>query len=102
MNVDWAGEIMPFTADAKERLDRELMVNSYYHSSTLQVIKLANRYFPEIEMILREYNIPDDFKYLAVLGSINLLWLLVVTVAFYKGMAIGFISSLRIEPNILL
>ena len=66
---DWAGEIMPFTADAKERLDRELMVNSYYHSSTLQVVKLANRYFPEIEMILREYKIPDDFKYLAVAES---------------------------------
>ncbi len=66
---DWAGEIMPFTADAKERLDRELMVNSYYHSSTLQVVKLSNRYFPEIEMILREYNIPDDFKYLAVAES---------------------------------
>ena len=49
---DWAGEIMPSTADAKERLDRELMVNSYYHSSTLQVLKLSNRYFPMIEQIL--------------------------------------------------
>jgi len=31
---DWAGEIVPSTPDATERLDRELMVNSYYHSST--------------------------------------------------------------------
>ena len=59
---DWAGEIVPSTADAKERLDRELMVNSYYHSSTLQVLKLSNRYFPLIERILREHGIPDDFK----------------------------------------
>ncbi len=66
---DWAGEIMPSTADAKERLDRELMVNSYYHSSTLQVLKLSNRYFPLIERILLEYGIPDDFKYLAVAES---------------------------------
>jgi hypothetical protein len=66
---DWAGEIVPFTADARERLDRELMTNTYYHSSTLQVIKLANRYFPTIERILLENGIPDDFKYLAVAES---------------------------------
>ena len=66
---DWAGELIPSTADSKERLDRELMVNSYYHSSTLQIIKLANRYFPEIELILKEYGIPEDFKYLAVAES---------------------------------
>lgn len=66
---DWAGEIVPFTADARERLDRELMTNTYYHSSTLQAIKLGNRYFPTIERILRENGIPDDFKYLAVAES---------------------------------
>ena len=66
---DWAGEIVPFTADARERLDRELLVNTYYHSSTLQVLKLAHRYFPVMEPILREYQIPDDFKYLAVAES---------------------------------
>lgn len=66
---DWAGEAVPFTADARERLDRELMTNTYYHSSTLQVIKLANRYFPIIERILLENGIPDDFKYLAVAES---------------------------------
>ena len=65
----WAGEVMPPYADSKERLDRELMVNSYYHSSTLQYLKLANRYFPVIEPILREKGIPADFKYLAVAES---------------------------------
>jgi len=68
-NFSWAGESMPLTADAKERLDRELLSNSYYHSSTIQNIKLANRYFPAIEKILLEYGIPDDFKYLAVAES---------------------------------
>ena len=66
---DWAGEMMPQTADAKERLDRELIVNSYRHSVTLQHIKLANRYFPVIEQILREKGIPEDFKYLAIAES---------------------------------
>lgn len=66
---DWAGDIVPFTADARERLDRELLVNSYYHSSTVQALKLANRHFPVIERILLENGIPDDFKYLAVAES---------------------------------
>jgi len=65
----WAGEAMPLTADAKERLDVELLSNSYYHSSTLQYLKRANRYFPTIERILREHGVPDDFKYLAVAES---------------------------------
>jgi len=55
--------------DAVERLDRELSVNSYWHSSTLLNIKSAGRYFPVIEPILAEYGIPDDFKYLAVTES---------------------------------
>ena len=68
-SFSWAGEAMPLTADAKERLDVELLSNSYYHSSTLQYLKRANRYFPIMERILLEHGIPDDFKYLAVAES---------------------------------
>lgn len=32
-------------------------------------MKRANRWFPVIEPILKEYNIPDDFKYLALIES---------------------------------
>jgi len=66
---DWAGELMPLSADAKERLDVQLLRNSYYHSSTIQYLKRANRYFPTIERILLEHGIPDDFKFLAVAES---------------------------------
>ena len=55
--------------DIKEKLDRELLVNTYFQSSTTQTIKRANRYFPIIEPILKEYGIPADFKYLAVIES---------------------------------
>jgi hypothetical protein len=55
--------------DLKERMDRELIVNAYRHSSTIQYIKLANRFFPVIEPILKRNNIPDDFKYLAIAES---------------------------------
>ena len=66
----FAGERIPIEdSDIWERLDRELMVNSYYHSSTIQNIKLANRFFPVIEKILKKNHIPDDFKYLAVAES---------------------------------
>jgi hypothetical protein len=55
--------------DVKEALDRELLSNSYFHSQTIRYIKLAPRYFPVIEPILKEMGIPDDFKYLAVAES---------------------------------
>lgn len=65
--VDFAGEQLPMdNFDAKERFDRELISNSFRHSSTLLFLKKSNRYFPIIEPILKEYGIPDDFKYLAV------------------------------------
>ena len=55
--------------DIRERLDNELIVNSYLHSSTTLIIKRANRYFPNIEKLLKEEKIHDDFKYLSVIES---------------------------------
>lgn len=69
-NFDFAGEALPMSNfDVRERLDRELEVNSYWHSSTIQNIKLSARYFPIFERIFAEHGIPDDFKYLAVAES---------------------------------
>ena len=66
----FAGERLPMdNFDVRERLDREFMVNSYWHSNTMMSIKLAHRYFPLIEDILKRNGIPDDFKYLAVAES---------------------------------
>jgi len=55
--------------DMYERYDREINGFTYLHSSTMMLIKRANRYFPVIEPILKKHNIPDDFKYLAVIES---------------------------------
>ena len=66
---EFAGEKMPNNFDTRERLDRELSVNAYWHSSTLLNIKSAYRFFPTIERILAENGIPDDFKFLAVAES---------------------------------
>lgn len=69
-NVTFAGEKMPLeNFDTRESLDREILTSAYRHSSTIMIIKKANRYLPVIEKVLRKYNIPDDFKYLAAAES---------------------------------
>ncbi len=65
----FAGEKLPMNVDTRERMEKELLVNSYYHTSTVLAIKNAPRFFPMIERILKEEGIPDDFKYLAVAES---------------------------------
>ncbi|MDQ7917500.1 lytic transglycosylase domain-containing protein [Mesonia sp. MT50] len=69
-NLNFAGEKVPTeNPDIKERMDRELMVNTYWQSNGLLLIKRAEKYFPIIEPILKKHGIPDDFKYLAVAES---------------------------------
>jgi membrane-bound lytic murein transglycosylase D len=69
-SIDFAGEKTPLEDyDVQERLDRELLINANLHSSTILIIKRANRLFPIIEPILDKNNVPDDFKYLAVIES---------------------------------
>lgn len=69
-NITFGGETIPLQRwDVKESLDRELLVNTYWQSQTLLFLKRSNRFFPIIEPILKENNIPDDFKYLALIES---------------------------------
>lgn len=68
--VVFAGEVITFErGDMRERMDRELIAFSYGHSNSILMIKRANRYFPQIEPILKAYGIPDDLKYLCVIES---------------------------------
>ncbi len=69
-NISFCNEAVPLELfDIRERLDRELLVNTYWQSNMLLLIKRANRFFPLIEKILKEEDVPDDFKYLAVIES---------------------------------
>jgi membrane-bound lytic murein transglycosylase D len=69
-HLTFAGEEVPLDYfDVRESLDRELLVNTYWQSQTLLFMKRAKRYFPEIERILKENGIPDDFKYLVLAES---------------------------------
>ncbi len=67
---DLAGETVPMDAfGVRDQLDRELIVNTYHHSSTMLYFKRAARWFPIIEPILRENGLPEDMKYLAIIES---------------------------------
>lgn len=64
------GERIPLhNIDVRETIEREFIVNTYWHSATMLLIKRANRWFPVIEPILEKHNIPDDFKYIAMIES---------------------------------
>lgn len=68
--LSFCGESVPLHLfDIYESLDLEMIINTYRHSSTMLYIKRANRFFPEIERLLKENNIPDDMKYLCVAES---------------------------------
>ena len=68
--VSFAGEeIILDEDDLIERMDKEFLVNTYWQSNTILLIKRANKYFPQIEKILIEEGVPTDFKYLALIES---------------------------------
>ena len=69
-NIAFCSEEVPLDSrDIKERLDKEIIKNTYWHSSILLFYKRAGKYFPVIEPILKKNNIPNDFKYLVIAES---------------------------------
>ena len=105
-SIDFSGEKTPLQiSDVRERLDRELLVNANLDASTLLIIKRANRAFPIIEPILKKYDVPDDFKYLAVIESALLnavspagakgVWQFMPVTAREKGMEVNEIVDER-------
>ncbi len=68
--LEFAGEKIPTgNFEVFERMEREFISNTYFHSATILALKRANRWFPVIEPILEKNNIPDDFKYLCIAES---------------------------------
>ena len=68
--LEFCGENVPLeNIDVSERIEREFIVQTYYHSASILYLKRINRWFPIIEKILKEKGIPNDFKYLALAES---------------------------------
>lgn len=62
--LSFAGEPVPMNiADVRERLDREMHINAYWHTNTIFLLKRAHRWLPQIARVLEEEGIPDDFKF---------------------------------------
>lgn len=98
--LDFCGERVPLeNFDVYERMDREFVVNTYFHSSTIISMKRANRWFPVVEPILEANGIPDDMKYLMVAesGIANLIsyagatgyWQFMEAAAFKHGLEVN-------------
>ncbi len=69
-SLDFCGETVPLDRFyVRESLEREILVNSYRHSNTILLLKRTTRWFPVIEPILKKNNLPEDFKYLAMIES---------------------------------
>lgn len=82
--LDFCGEPVPLDRFyVRESLERELLVNSYLHSSTLLLLKRTSRWFPVIEPIMQRNGLPEDFKYLAMIES-------ALTNAVSPSKAVGF------------
>ncbi|MCB0754965.1 MAG: lytic transglycosylase domain-containing protein [Flavobacteriales bacterium] len=62
-------EVPLYDMDVYERLDRELLVNTYWQSNSLLYHKRASKWFPIMEPILKKNGVPDDFKYLCLIES---------------------------------
>lgn len=100
-SLTFCGETVDLTRfDRREHIDREILAFTYMHSTSVQMIKRANRYFPIVEPILKEYGVPDDFKYLmsiesgnsplacSVAGAVG-LWQLMPNTARELGLEVG-------------
>ena len=69
-DLNFAGEtVPPEDPEMMERIAREFLVNTYWQSNALLLMKRSHKYFPIIEPILAKNNVPEDFKYLAVAES---------------------------------
>ncbi len=69
-SMTFCGEEVPLDLFyVRERLERELMVNTYRHSATILLLKRTTRWFPVMEPIMEKNGLPEDFKYLSMIES---------------------------------
>ncbi|MDY6879966.1 MAG: transglycosylase SLT domain-containing protein [Desulfatiglans sp.] len=68
--LEFCGEPVPLEApNVRERMEKELLLTLWDRPQVILWLKRSRRYLPSIETMLRENNLPDDLKYLAVAES---------------------------------
>ncbi len=75
--------------DVRERLEKEMLLALWDRAQVILWLKRSSKYFPHIDKIIREKNVPADIKYVAVVESA-----LRPHVRSYRG-AVGFWQFLR-------
>lgn len=109
VQLSFAGESVPLNdPEVAERLDRELLVNTYWQSNTLLWLKRAGRWLPAIRQILVDSGIPEDFQYLPLIESnlINVVspaeavgfWQLLKSTAQENGLEVNDHVDMRYHP----
>ena len=68
--LDFCGEPLELeNPEVRERLEKEMLLILWHRPQVVLWIKRANRYFPVIEKMLQEHNMPPDLKYIAIIES---------------------------------
>lgn len=107
--LTFAGEAVPMQdPEVAERLDRELLVNTYWQSNTLLWLKRSGKWLPSIRQILVDSGIPLDFQYLPLIESnlINVVspaeavgfWQLLKSTAQENGLEVNDHVDMRYHP----
>lgn len=69
-SITFAGEKVHFkTIDSYRHFYRELKLNTKNNSSTRLLLKDASLWLPQMEAIIRRYNLPSDIQYIAMAES---------------------------------
>ncbi len=68
--LDFSGEPVALdNQEVRERLEKELLLTIWDRPQVVLWIKRSTRYLPIIEKMLREHEMPDDLKYVAIIES---------------------------------
>ena len=69
-SIDFCGEPVPLdNREVRERLEKELLLTIWDRPQVVLWIKRTTRYLPIIKKMLRENEMPDDLKYVAIAES---------------------------------
>ncbi len=65
----FADEEIPLTPQVEEKLKNFLSKASFKHRGTYDFHQKAEKFLPQIDAILKEYDIPEDFRYIPLVES---------------------------------
>jgi len=68
--LDFCGEAVELESrEVRERLEKELLLTLWDRPQVALWIKRSSRYLPIIEKMLKEHDMPEDLKYVAIIES---------------------------------